>query len=123
MSIVCGSPEHESILGLAITAIVLYPVGIMLLNTWLLVRCRNAILTSRPTQLSKAIEFLHGEYEREYYYWECADKSPSALALLIRTLCRWWMGASSQRVSMSCSQARGDAPTFSLGGCVRCGSL
>ena len=69
----CESEEHDSVRGLALLAILVYPVGLMLLNGSLLFLCRKAILAERPSKWSKAIDFLHGEYEKEYYWWELIE--------------------------------------------------
>ena len=57
------------------TAIVLYPIGLLLLNAALLFSVRRAICSEEPTALSTAIAFLHREYDvrRGLYWWECAE--------------------------------------------------
>lgn len=59
----------------AITAILMYPVGLIVLYAGLLFCARDAILNGRPTQLSKAIVFLHGEYEVGFFWWELVEMS------------------------------------------------
>ena len=67
-----STPEHDGIKDLAWLAIVLYPVGLVLLNVMLLWRARGAIRRRdvSPTPLSRAIEFLHREYH-PHIFW-CA---------------------------------------------------
>ncbi|KAL3921489.1 MAG: hypothetical protein SGPRY_004887 [Prymnesium sp.] len=67
------SPEHSSAQALAIVAIILYPVGLMLLTGTFLYRARAAIRSQKPTFLSKAIDFLHREYEPHLYWWELVE--------------------------------------------------
>ena len=51
----------------------MYPVGLIVLNCALLVASRKAILTRRPTLLSKATAFLHKEYEPWAFWWELME--------------------------------------------------
>ena len=59
----CGTDEHRRVKAVAIVAIVIYPAGLLILNTALLYSARHAILKRRPTALSQSIAFLHREYE------------------------------------------------------------
>ena len=58
VAIECGTAEHDAARALAWIAIFLYPVGLLMLNAALLFAARRAILTNRPTALSRAISFL-----------------------------------------------------------------
>ena len=57
-SVDCDSDDHQSTKNLAVVAIILYPVGVLVLNSLLLFRARAAIRTRRPTPLSDSIRFL-----------------------------------------------------------------
>ena len=73
VSIVCGSPEHATAQDLAWFAIFLYPVGLLVLNGGLLTLAREAILSEKPSLLSRAIGFLHSEYLPVMYLWELME--------------------------------------------------
>ena len=62
VSISCGSSEHSRVKAIAIAAVLLYPVGLLVLQAWLLFAARHAIQKKRPTALSRSIAFLHQEY-------------------------------------------------------------
>ena len=63
VSIECGTDEHAQTQALAWIAIIIYPVGLILLNALLLVRARRAIEFGPQTELSMALNFLHSEYK------------------------------------------------------------
>lgn len=63
VAIECYTAEHRRAKALAYSAICFYPVGLWLLNAFLLHRARSAIRSRRRTRLSKAISFLHREYQ------------------------------------------------------------
>ena len=44
----------------------------------LLLSARKAILTERPTDLSRSLEFLHHDYEPSMYWWEMVETSKKA---------------------------------------------
>ena len=69
----CLSSEHTPIVVLGALALVLYPVGVPLLFLQLLRAARPAIVSSKPTRLSKAIGSLHRYYEVNYYAWEVVE--------------------------------------------------
>ena len=62
VSIQCGTGEHDDAKALAWAAILIYPVGLLVLNGALLFAARRAIRNDKPTTLSHAIDFLHREY-------------------------------------------------------------
>ena len=70
-----GVPTEEwnEIRGLAWAAIMIYAVGMIVLNGWLLFLAREAILANRPSALSAAISFLHEEYEPWAFWWELVE--------------------------------------------------
>ena len=70
VSIECGTDNHERAEALAWVAIVIYPVGLLALNAALLFRARRAIRTQKATALSRAIAFVHREYEPHIFWWE-----------------------------------------------------
>jgi hypothetical protein len=49
------------------------PVGIFLLNGSLLVVARRAIRKDEPTALSRALGFLHSEYQTAFFWWEMME--------------------------------------------------
>ena len=54
---------------LGILAILLYPVGLLVLCTWLLLfKCRENILKNEHSALSRSIGFLYREYEITFYW-------------------------------------------------------
>ena len=57
----------------AINAIVIYPIGLWLLNLRLLLLARQAIVTGKKTPLSKGISFLYKEYGVGSYCWELME--------------------------------------------------
>ena len=69
VSIECGSDEHASVQGMALLAILVYPVGLVVLFAWLLYNARDAIVSRRPTKLSAALGFLHNEFESRFFWW------------------------------------------------------
>ena len=73
VSIVCGSPEHRTAQTIAWAAVLLYPIGLFALNGALLSSARQAILSEKPTALSRAVGFLHREYLPGFYLWELME--------------------------------------------------
>ena len=69
MSIECNTPEHDEVMCLAWVAIAIYPVGLLVAFGLLLFKARKAILSNRPTRLSRAIAFLHREYETHMMWY------------------------------------------------------
>ena len=69
VSIECYTDDHTSAKALALLAIVLYPLGLLLLFARLLYLARGAITSGRPTPLSTALGFLHREFEPRFYWW------------------------------------------------------
>ena len=61
VSIRCGSEEHEALRAMAIVAVLLYPIGLFLLEAGLLFTARCAILTNKHTVMSRSIAFLYQE--------------------------------------------------------------
>ena len=51
----------------------LWPLGVPLLYGSLLALSAGALKARRPTRISRACHFLHGEYRPSYYYWELLD--------------------------------------------------
>ena len=69
VNIECDTEEHRSALTLAWVAIVMYPIGLIVLNGALLYTARHAIRSRSPTKLSLALAFLHSEYEPHLFWW------------------------------------------------------
>ena len=51
-------------------AILLYPVGLFVLNAALLFQLRKPIQSGTPTKLSHSTHFLFREYEARVFWWE-----------------------------------------------------
>jgi hypothetical protein len=66
VAIRCGSHEHDAVVHLAWLAILLYPVGVLLMSAILLFLARHAIQSNKPTPLSRAIHFLHREVSMQW---------------------------------------------------------
>ena len=75
VSIRCGSAEHHEAKTLATFAVIIYPVGLFVLNGMLLYGSRQAILSEQPSTLSRATTFLHWEYKPlpYLYAWELME--------------------------------------------------
>jgi hypothetical protein len=73
VSIKCGSPAHSSATGVAWLAISLYPVGLISINAMLLFKARQAIVDGIETPLTRAIGFLHKEYDPICFWWEIPE--------------------------------------------------
>ena len=67
------SKPHEDIKALAWLAISIYPVGVPVLYTLLLLSQRQALLDDRPTVLTNALSFLHKDYRKACYLWEVVE--------------------------------------------------
>ena len=77
VSLVCAidgkvTDALREVQSLATVAIVLYPIGQLVLFAALLLRVRRAIYSESPTHLSRGIAFLYREYDlrRGLYWWE-----------------------------------------------------
>ena len=79
VSIECGymldEPAHARAKLAAGVAILIYPIGSLVLNATILYMTRHAILNRTPTPLSRAARFLHREYEPSprSFWWECME--------------------------------------------------
>ena len=70
VSIECGTGSHAQVQTLGYVAIIVYPVGLLLLFGVLLYTSRDEIKSGRQaTRLSKSIAFLYREYETGWYGW------------------------------------------------------
>ena len=65
----CGTPEHDSVIGLAWIAIAMYPFGMLIANAAMLYKARHEIRSNQLTGLSRAIGFLHREYKPQLFWW------------------------------------------------------
>ena len=54
-------------------AIVLYPIGVPAIYCIILRAAKIAIVKDRPTALSRALSWLHRDFEPECYYWEILE--------------------------------------------------
>ena len=61
-----SSLQHHELL--AIIAICLYPVGLIIVYAAMLFKARHAILSKKPTSLSRSIAFLYREY-KPHMFW------------------------------------------------------
>ena len=65
--------QYDPIRRLAVAAIILYPIIVPTSYALLLHAARGAILSGRPSPLSKALDFLHRDVEPRCYWWEIAE--------------------------------------------------
>ena len=63
-----GTSDQAAATGVAVLAILLYPVGLLVLMGGLLFRARAAIASGAETDLSNAIKFIYGEYSPRVYW-------------------------------------------------------
>ena len=75
VAIQCNTQPHYVALALAWAAILIYPIGLLVVNATLLFAARHAILSGRPTDLSRAIAFLHCEYKPHLFWWEVTQRA------------------------------------------------
>ena len=68
-----GTAAYDEVRTLAWIAILMYPIGLLTLVATLLLASRRPIRTRRPTGLSRAIAFLHKEFDTEHYWWEVVE--------------------------------------------------
>ena len=64
----CGTDEHHRMEHMAWAAIVIYPIGLIMLNAGLLFSVRDAIRSGMPTGLSKALSWLHAEFHPRLFW-------------------------------------------------------
>jgi len=69
----CGTAAHGQVVAIAVLAIIVYPIGLLVLCAALLVRARAAIRSRRETALSRAIAFLWRDYEPHMWWWELVE--------------------------------------------------
>ena len=70
VSIECGTGAHMRAQALALVAVILYPVGLPLLFSWLLYLAREDITSGHHFKpLPKAIGFLFREYRSQFFLW------------------------------------------------------
>jgi len=71
MSIICdySNDEYSHVRFLAYFFIAVWPVGVPLVFFLVLLRSRRAILQGRTTRLALSTSFLHGDYNR-HWWWE-----------------------------------------------------
>lgn len=71
MSVECSdsSVAYRRVKAWAWVAMTLYPVGLIVLAGALLFYERDAIVNGPPTQLSRALSFLHAEFEPFFFWW------------------------------------------------------
>ena len=77
VSIKCGTKEHVQAQFVAWVGIVCYPVGLIVINAGLLYAAQRAITSGPSTPLSRALEFLHSDYESAFFWWEVPVTYPS----------------------------------------------
>ena len=69
----CDTDEHHHAKMLAAIAILVYPVGIFCTNATLLFLARKAICSGNSTTLSRALSFLHRDFEPRIFWWELVE--------------------------------------------------
>jgi len=74
VAVQCDDPaSYGGVLGLAWLAVVLYPIGALVVCGTLLMRARHAILRDDPSDLSEALAFLYKEYKPDFFWWELME--------------------------------------------------
>ena len=73
VAVECDTDDHDEAVGVAVVAIICYPVGLLLLFGTLLAYARRDIIAGRETPLAAAIAFLHKEYDRHAFWWELME--------------------------------------------------
>ena len=68
----CSSDEYEQTRAIAVMMLIVWPVAVPAVYALLLWASREAILSSRPTTLSRATSFLWADYKilSEAFWWE-----------------------------------------------------
>ncbi|KAL1499218.1 hypothetical protein AB1Y20_013725 [Prymnesium parvum] len=86
LSVQCdGSSEHNRILLIAWVMVAIWPIGMVVMYTALLLPCRHMLLDEAPeSPLLKATSFLHRDYKPAYYWWE-------VVSLMQRTTLTGWL--------------------------------
>lgn len=81
----CGTDDHNNILAVAWVLVVIWPIGMVVLNAAVLFPCRNVILdeTAAESKLLHATAFLHQAYKPAYFWWDIAS-------LIQRTVLTGW---------------------------------
>jgi hypothetical protein len=69
----CDSYEGEQVRQLAWTAIVMYPIGVLIASAAMLWMASDSIAVGKRTHFSNAISFLYVEYDDEMYWWELME--------------------------------------------------
>lgn len=67
------NPEHEHVKGIAWGFLMIWPIGVPLLYTTLLLRSRGKLVGRKPSPMTCAIGFLHAEYQPHLWFWEVLD--------------------------------------------------
>ena len=67
------SAEHAYLRSIAYPLIGLWPVGVLILWSSLLLSARKSILRRTPTRLTHSIAFLHRDTQPDFYYWEIVE--------------------------------------------------
>ena len=71
-----GEPtaEYQRLVELAAVAIALYPLGISVFTAVLLFLAREPLRSGLSTDFTRAIAFLHQEYEPSFFWWEVCGR-------------------------------------------------
>ena len=67
----------RTIYRLGMVGVILYPIAVPVVYALLLWAARGAIVTQRPTSLSKALNFLHRDVKPRYFWWEVRSLTSS----------------------------------------------
>ena len=70
LSIECWTDEHRAITNVAWIFVAVWPIGVPVFYTLVLLTTSRAIREKRNTHLSRATAILHQEYEPAYWFWE-----------------------------------------------------
>ena len=84
LNIECGSGEHNRLIPSFVFAMVLWPIGAVVLFGVLTIRGRTRLLNRVHDSFIRSINFLHADFKPSCYYW-------AALELLFRSILTGWV--------------------------------
>eukprot|EP00966_Prymnesium_polylepis_P219214 5072226-Prymnesium_polylepis.2 len=73
LSLSCDSEEYASASNTAYAAVIVWPVGVPVMYALLLWASRGGILSGTPTSLSRATNFMSGDYKASAFWWEVPE--------------------------------------------------
>ena len=82
-AVACPSEELEAAQSIAWAAIILYPVGVIVLCASLLFACRSTLLHSSHslTPFARSISFLHSSLAPEFFFFDLLEMAKKLLLI------------------------------------------